>query len=448
MRATAPFLEATKLGIITRHVTLRTMCLWLRGSSPHSVQLSSSKSFQRQAQGEQKLQMATLEAAAPGSLTITPQEPLDLLDLSLVLPTYNESAHIDVIVEQLIAVLDGIPRLKYEIIIVDDASPDRTWEKSLQLSRTFPQVRAIRRQGQRDLSTAVLRGWQVARGEILAVMDADLQHPPETITELWRAMRPGADLAVASRNMEGGGVSDWTFSRRVVSRCAQLLGLVVLPEVTGKVSDPMSGYFMVRRCALEGRELNPLGYKILIEVLARGDVEKISEVPYVFRETPERASKHSAAVFAQYLRHLTRLRIHLLKTSSFVRFCIVGASGTLIDTTMLFLLSDPRTLNWSLTGSKIIAAEVALTNNFIWNDLWTFGKFSNRQNSVHQRARRFLKFNLLCSVGIILNLIILNVGFKVFHMNRYIANLSAIFVVTFWNYNTNRKLSWRTTAKE
>jgi dolichol-phosphate mannosyltransferase len=392
--------------------------------------------------------MDILELAAPGPLTIAPQEPLDLLDLSLVLPTYNEGAHIDAILQQLIAVLDGIPALRYEIIIVDDDSPDRTWQKALQWSHKFSQVRAIRRQGHRDLSTAVLCGWQIARGEILAVMDADLQHPPEAITELWRVIRRGADLAVASRNIEGGGVSDWTLPRRVVSRCAQLLGLVVLPEVTGKVSDPMSGYFMVRRSSLEGRELKPLGYKILVEVLARGEIQKISEIPYVFRETPHRPSKHSPAVFAQYLKHLIRIRIHLLKTSTFVHFCIVGASGTLIDTAMLFLLSDPRTLNWSLTGSKIIAAELALTNNFIWNDLWTFGKFSSRQNSLRQRARRFLKFNLLCSVGIILNLIILNVGFKVFHVNRYIANLSAIFVVTFWNYNTNRKLSWRTTSKE
>src|ERR1700736_4024500 len=124
--------------------------------------------------------MATLEVAAPGPLTITPQEPPDVLDLSLILPTFNESAHIDAIVEQLLAVLDSIPALRYEIIIVDDNSPDRTWEKVLQLSHKFPQVRAIRRQGQRDLSTAVLYGWQMARGEILAVMDADLQHPPET----------------------------------------------------------------------------------------------------------------------------------------------------------------------------------------------------------------------------------------------------------------------------
>src|SRR6202140_12529 len=213
--------------------------------------------------------MHTLEVAAPGPRTIAPQESPDLLDLSLVLPTYNESAHIDVIVEQVIAVLDGIPALRYEIIIVDDDSPDRTWKKALHLSHKFPQVRAIRRQGHRDLSTAVLCGWQIARGGIFAVMDADLQHPPETITELWRAMKRGADLAIASRNIEGGGVSDWTFSRRIVSRCAQLLGLVVLPEVTGKVSDPMSGYFMVRRSSLESRDLNPLGYKILMEVLAR-----------------------------------------------------------------------------------------------------------------------------------------------------------------------------------
>ena len=133
--------------------------------------------------------MGTLEVAAPGPLTIAPQEPPEVLDLSLVLPTYNESAHIDPLVEELVAVLNGIPALRYEIIIVDDNSPDRTWEKALRLSHEFPQVRAIRRQERRDLSTAVLRGWQIARGDVFAVMDADLQHPPEALTELWRAMR-------------------------------------------------------------------------------------------------------------------------------------------------------------------------------------------------------------------------------------------------------------------
>lgn len=313
--------------------------------------------------------MGALELEATGPLLISPAARPDALDLSLVLPTYNEVLNITAVVEQLVASLDSVPTLTYEIIIVDDDSPDRTWEKALELSHKFPQVRAIKRQGERGLSTAVLRGWQLAHGEIFGVMDADLQHPPEIAADLWKAMTHGADLAVASRHIEGGGVSDWSIARRIISRCAQMIGLIVLPEVTGKVSDPMSGYFMIRRSSLQGRELKPLGYKILMEVLGRGEVSKISEVPYVFRERSERAGKVSTAVCAQYLEHLARIRIHLLKTSSFVRFCIVGASGTLIDTAVLFLLSDPLTLGWGLTRSKIIAAELALTNNFIWNDL-------------------------------------------------------------------------------
>lgn len=385
--------------------------------------------------------------AGEGMLAHAARDP-QAVDLSLVLPTFNETPHIAPVVEQLVAELGAIPELSYEIIILDDDSPDGTYQRALELADKFPQVRAIRREGQRGLSTAVLAGWDAARGEVFGVMDADLQHPPQTVSALWRAITHGAELAVASRYIEGGGVSDWHLPRRVVSRFAQLLGLVVLPEVTGKLSDPMSGYFLVRRSCLEGRTLKPLGYKILVEVLARGDVGHISEVPYVFSEHPHRASKASAAVFGQYLQHLARIRIDLLRASPFVRFCVVGASGTLIDTLVLFLLSDPRTLGWGLTRSKIIAAELALTNNFIWNDLWTFGKFSSHQTGLRQRLRRFLKFNLLCSVGILLNLIILNIGFNIFHMNRYIANLSAILLVTFWNYNTNRKLSWRTTAKD
>jgi dolichol-phosphate mannosyltransferase len=105
---------------------------------------------------------------------------------------------------------------------------------------------------------------------VLGVIDADLQHPPELLLKLWGEIKRGGDLAVASRHVEGGGVSDWSVIRRFLSRGAQTLGLIILPEVIGRVSDPMSGYFMVRRRCIAGRTLSPLGYKILIEVLARG----------------------------------------------------------------------------------------------------------------------------------------------------------------------------------
>jgi dolichol-phosphate mannosyltransferase len=372
----------------------------------------------------------------------------DTLDLSLVLPTYNEAKNIAAVLEQAIAHLDAVTGLTYEIIVVDDDSPDGTWGKALDVAEKTSQVRVVRRQNERGLSTAVIRGWQVARGRVLGVMDADLQHPPEITAKLWKEMARGADLAVASRHIEGAGVSDWSMTRRIVSRFAQVIGLVLLPEVTARVSDPMSGYFMISRSAVEGQELNPLGYKILIEVLGRGRVRWISEVPYTFRERVEGSSKVSSKIYMEYFQHLMRIRIYLLKTSSAVRFCIVGLSGVVIDMTLLYLLSDPSMLHWGLTRSKILAAEAALFNNFVWNDLWTFRHISMRQNSLAQRVKRFLKFNALCSIGLAINVLILNVEFNLFHMNRYVANLVAIAIATVWNYGANLRLNWRVTEVE
>jgi dolichol-phosphate mannosyltransferase len=387
-------------------------------------------------------------AQAPAQALLV--EPLDgdgPLSLSLVLPTYNEGANIVSVLEQLIARLDSISGLSYEIIVVDDDSPDRTWEKAQQFADNCAKVRVLRRQTERGLSTAVIRGWQIARGSVLGVMDADLQHPPEVTETLWKEMARGADLAIASRHVVGGGVSDWSLSRRIISRCAQLIGLAILPEVTARVSDPMSGYFMILRSSIAGRELNPLGYKILVEVLGRGKVGWISEVPYTFRERVEGESKVTNKIYLEYFQHLLRIRLYLLKNSSFVRFCIVGLSGVVIDMSLLFLLSDPRTLHWGLTRSKIVAAEAAIINNFLWNDLWTFGDISRFQKSLGQRFKRFLKFNGLCTIGLVLNVLILNFEFNVLHMNRYIANLFAIALVTIWNYRSNFSLNWRVTAK-
>src|SRR5262249_26032149 len=211
---------------------------------------------------------------------------------------------------------------------------------------------------------AVIRGWQVARGSVLAVIDADLQHPPEVTAKLFEEMVRGADLAVASRNVEGGGVSNWAMHRRALSRGAQLLGLIILPGVVGRVSDPMSGYFMFRRSSIAGVALNPLGYKILIEVIGRGRIGKVAEVGYVFRERTAGESKVTSQVYIEYLRHLLRLRIDSLPIARFLRFALVGLSGVFVDMGMLYLLSDPGTLGWGLTRSKVLAAGTAMFNNF------------------------------------------------------------------------------------
>ncbi|MGC1902432.1 MAG: glycosyltransferase [Candidatus Acidiferrum sp.] len=393
------------------------------------------------------IETASLQICPAGPFVIAPSSGDTGVEVSLVLPTFNEGKNITAVIEQLIPVLDSVENLEYEIIVVDDDSPDRTWEIALGLAERTPQLRVIRRQGERGLSTAVIRGWQIARGRVLGVMDADLQHPPEVVANLCREMQRGADLGIASRHVEGGGVSDWSLVRRIISRGAQLIGFCLLPEVIGRISDPMSGFFMIRRTSIQDRQLSPLGYKILVEVLGRGKVGWIAEVPYTFRERAEGTSKLTNKIYFEYFQHLFRLRLYLLQVSSFFRFCVVGASGVVIDMSILYLLSDPSTLHWGLTRSKFLAAEAALLNNFIWNDMWTFGDIAREQNTMGQRVKRFLKFNAICSLGIFFNIVILNIEFNLLHMNRYVANLVAIGLVTLWNYKSNKEFSWRVTAK-
>jgi|ERR1035441_9569296 dolichol-phosphate mannosyltransferase len=385
-----------------------------------------------------------------GPTTVGPLEPTagPRIHLSLILPTYNESKNIREMVSRLTRILDGAFAGGYEIIVVDDDSPDRTWELAQSLTAEYPQLRVMRRQHERGLSTAVIRGWQASRGELLGVIDADLQHPPEITLNLGNEMARGADLAVASRHVEGGGVSDWSIVRRILSRAAQVIGLVVLPRVVGRVSDPMSGFFMVRRSAIQEIELNPLGYKILIEVLGRGRIGWIGEVPYVFKERVQGESKVTRKVYIDYLRHLLRLRVSTLPIDRFVRFAVVGLSGVVVDMGVLFLLSDPSTLGWGLTRSKLVAAELAIINNFIWNDAWTFGDIASHQRGLRQRLRRFAKFQLICLAGLVLNTVLLNLQFNLLGMNRYVANAVAIVIVTGWNFWLNFKLSWRIAQPE
>lgn len=363
--------------------------------------------------------------------------------LSVIVPTFNESKNIIELVDTLERSLtETLTTAEFEIIVVDDNSPDGTWRVALELSTTRPHVKVVRRQSERGLSTAVIRGWQVAEGDVLAVIDGDLQHPPEVIARLFAKVEAGADLAVGSRNIEGGGVSDWSLLRRMLSRGAQVVGLLILPGVLGRVSDPMSGCFAVRRHAIAGVALNPVGYKILLEVIGRGRIGRVAEVAYVFRERVVGASKVTAKVYVDYLAHLVRLRFATLPTARFLRFCLVGSSGVLVDMATLYFLSDPSQLGLGLTRSKVVAAELAIVNNFLWNDAWTFRDVSAKAPSTRSRLRRFLRFNIVCTLGLILNLLMLNVMFNVFGWNRYLANAIAIGTVTLWNFWLNSRVSW------
>ena len=392
--------------------------------------------------------------ARTDSVSMIVPEREDGLTLSLVLPTYDERSNLVRLIGRLSALLDDELPGDYELIVVDDNHPDGGCEFE-QLAVPYPALRVLRRTDARGIASAVVAGWRLSRGRILGVV-ADLQHPPKTLLALLEQIRSGADLAVVSPRDEGGGAGDGRKLRRPLPRGARALGLAILPEVVSRISDPMSGYFLIRRSVIAGAELRPLGHEILIEVLARGVVGRVAEVAYVFSERQTGESTVDRRKYFDYIRQLWRLRraapfgwLAALRRSPLARLAkygVVGLSGVAVDMTLLYLLSDPTTLGLGLTRSKIIAAEVALLNNFVWNDRWTFRDLSRQDPGVSAWFRRLWRFHVVCVIGIAINVVLLNVLFNVVGMNRYAANLIAIALVTAWNFALNLTLNWRSGA--
>ncbi len=248
---------------------------------------------------------------APTGPLIVPRGGAGAVFLSLIVPTFNES---DNIADFLVAVRETLDatKVEYEIIVVDDDSPDGTCEIAAQFLPDFPQLRVVRRQGESGLSSAVIRGWQLARGTVLGTINADFQHPPAVLGRML-AQIENADLVVASRFAAGGGLGDWAMHRRINSHVAHGMGRILLPEAFARTSDPLSGCYIFRREAVAGIELHPLGFKTLMEILVRGRMDKIAESSYEMRARQRGASKLKVRHWFDYLFHLLRLR-HAART--------------------------------------------------------------------------------------------------------------------------------------
>lgn len=224
------------------------------------------------------------------------------MKFSIVVPTYNEAGGIERLTEALDAVFKA-NQLDGEIVVVDDNSPDGTGAIIDRLSARYP-VRCLHRPGKLGLSSGVIEGWKFARNDSEAVgaMDADFSHDPKVVVQMVRALENGYDLAIGSRYVPGGGIQNWPARRKLTSLVA-----IALAKPLTRVRDITSGFFLVRRGALEGVELDPIGFKIGLEVIAKARYRKALEVPYVFTDRVAGSSKLNGNEVLNYLRQLGRI---------------------------------------------------------------------------------------------------------------------------------------------
>ncbi len=225
---------------------------------------------------------------------------MSLPRVTVIVPTYQETANIAPLATRLFA---AVPATACELLVVDDDSPDGTAAEVERLAESVP-ARCLVRRGERGLATAVIAGLRAARGELCVVMDADLSHPPEAIPALLAAMEdPSVEMAIGSRFVPGGKVDlHWPLHRRLNSWCGRLLARPLTP-----VRDMMSGFFCVRRAALDLDRLHPVGYKIALELMVRHRWRRIVELPIVFADRRAGHTKLNLAEQGRYLRHLGRL---------------------------------------------------------------------------------------------------------------------------------------------
>lgn len=232
-------------------------------------------------------------------------------NFALVIPTLHEAGSIGNVLQRVSKVLSNW-NCSWEIIVVDDSSTDGTREIVEQFAQTTSTVRLVLRKEERGLAGAITHGWSCTNAEFLGVLDADLQHPPEVLIDLLEQVGRGVDIAIASRYVRHGSMDGWNAIRKLLSRMSVLASIPVQrPEI--QVKDPLSGFFVVRRECIEGLTFQKTGFKLLLEILAKGRIRSVVEIPFRFGFRKSGTSKANAMTGIHYISLL--LRLALLQSS-------------------------------------------------------------------------------------------------------------------------------------
>ncbi|HEY0418892.1 MAG TPA: glycosyltransferase family 2 protein [Acetobacteraceae bacterium] len=358
-----------------------------------------------------------------------------MAELCVVVPVLNERDNIAPMVDRLRTVLDGIG---WEVIFVDDDSSDGTQEAVRAAGRLDGRVRLLHRIGRRGLASAFIEGAQASMAPFIAAIDGDLQHDETLLPKMLAALRAeDLDLVVGSRHMAGGGLGDWDRTRAGMSSFATMLSRPVLRV---PISDPMSGFFMIRRASFDRavRRLSAMGFKILVDILASlPETPKLRELPYEFRSRVAGESKLDAGVLRDYVLLIADKMFGHIVPVRFVLFAGVGALGIAFH---LLVLRLALGAGMEFTEAQSVATICAILANFMLNNVFTF---RDRKLRGWRFVRGLAIFALICSVGAAGNVGVAAFLFGPAHSSWWAAGIAGALLSLVWNYAASSVLTWR-----
>ncbi len=324
------------------------------------------------------------------------------------------------------------------MIFVDDDSPDGTYSHLRELSKKWANIRCLQRINRRGLSSACIEGMLSSSADFIAVMDGDLQHDESILPEMLSTIRAGnLDLVVGSRFVDGGSTGELTSDRVKVSNFATLLSKLA---VKVELSDPMSGFFMISRSFFEKnvRNLSGIGFKILLDLIASsGTPPAFAEVPYRMRKRDRGASKLEPIVVWEYILLLIDKTVGQWISVRFVMFVSIGLTGVGVHLGVLALFLN--LLNYSFIVSQSVATGIAMTTNYIFNNLFTY---KDKRHTGFQFFRGLVSFYIACSIGFIINIELADFLFGL-HVPWWLSGFLGAVLGSIWNYGATRCFTWR-----
>jgi len=372
--------------------------------------------------------------------------------VSIILPTYNESQNI---VSILKSIRESIPKgIFTETIVVDDNSPDGTGKIVEDYISSIKKIAentidVIHRKAKNGLASAILKGIQNAKGETIVVMDSDFSHPPQIIPKMIEAFKQyQCDLVVASRYITGGNIQGWTTKRKLMSKIATVIAKKGLGI---KIKDPMSGFFAFKKNIIKELNFDALGYKFLLEILVKTKGINVKEIPYCFENRKFGSSKVDSSTVIDYFKSVWKLykngkiettnekRNSVRFLSKAARFFTVGASGLGVNYAISMLFTSGLTDLWYI-HANIFGIIASISTNFILNKVWTF---EDRDFSRKKTLSQYGKFSIFSSLGALIQLGIVFWLVDSYDVVYSLALISAIATAAFSNFILNKKLTFK-----